>query len=93
MFRPLSDHHQGVCNFLVKVIELKCNTFLVVMRSITYRVITFCSVWGGMPTRHTSPHGTTRNDTIRYAAASPHETYYILIHFNSVTLTRKLQTL
>jgi hypothetical protein len=31
MFRSLSDHHQGVCKFLVKVTELKCSKFLVVM--------------------------------------------------------------
>jgi hypothetical protein len=41
--------------------------------------------------RHTSPHGTTRNDTIRYATASPQGTYYILINLNSVNLTRNLQ--
>jgi hypothetical protein len=33
MFQSLSDHHQGVCKFLMKITELKLiEMFLVVMR-------------------------------------------------------------
>jgi hypothetical protein len=49
MFRSSSDHHQGVCKFLVKVTELKCNTFLVVMRQhnvVLFRVGRYADLVG-----------------------------------------------
>jgi len=81
---------------LLKSMNLKicqeCEKSNVVMWQHNVWCVCVRSVWRGMLdscVQHTSPNRTPRTHTKRYAATSPHLTFYILdIFLNSLTLKR-----